>query len=272
MRRGFMLMELLAVIVILSIISLIAIPMITNIITDSKEKSNKEGLNLYIDTVSKRIANSNLDILYNPDICTIQSTGDLLCLKDDEELYVDEEKTNKILKIEMKGTTPSEGKLYFTNGKIVTGKNILYNGLYYQIKNGIISEGTKEKKALITKVYLADIPAVGANKIKHANGNEISSTVGNFWQIPYVEGIHIVTGTNKGWVENNYPPFLVETNGTLIVPEYTGYENETYFSVSYKYETILTGYDKNSTIYINTNRYLDKTNYRELVYYEFEDD
>lgn len=272
MKRGFTLIELLAVIVILAIIALIAVPVLLNIINDTKNSSKKESIKLYLDTVTKTIGRQNLKLKYEPDTCTIQDSGDLICEKNSEELYVDEEKTNKILKIEMEGTTPSEGKLYFTNGKIVTGKNILYNGLYYQIKNEIISEGTKEKKALIIKVYLADIPAVGANKIKHANGNEISSTVGNFWKIPYVEGIHIVTGTNKGWVANNYPPFLVETNGTLIVPKYTGYEDETYFSVSYKYETTLTGYDKNSTIFINTNRYLNTTSYRELVYYEFENE
>ena len=150
--KGFTLIELLAVIVILAIISIIAIPVVIDMINNSKEKSNKEGLNLYIDTVTKRIANSNLDILYNPDTCIIQSTGDLLCLKDDEELYVDEEKTNKILEIKMNGKKPSEGTLYFTNGKITTGENIKYNDLYYTITNGTVSKGSNEKTNIITGV------------------------------------------------------------------------------------------------------------------------
>ena len=166
MKKGFTLVELLAVIVILAIISIIAIPVVIDIINNSKEKSNKEGLNLYIDTVSKRIANSNLDILYNPDICTIQSTGDLLCLKNDEELYVDEEKTNKILEIKMNGKKPSEGTIYFTNGKITTGENILYNDLYYTITNGTVSKGLNEKTDIITGVVA---------RIKNSVGN-ISGT------------------------------------------------------------------------------------------------
>ena len=164
--KGFTLIELLAVIVILAIISIIAIPVVIDMINNSKEKSNKEGLNLYIDTVTKRIANSNLDVLYNPDTCTIQSTGDLLCLKDDEELCVDEEKTNKILEIKMNGKKPSEGTLYFTDGKITTGENIKYNDLYYTITNGVVSKGSKEKTDIITGVIA---------RIKNAVGN-ISGT------------------------------------------------------------------------------------------------
>ena len=166
MKKGFTLVELLAVIVILAIISIIAIPIVIDMINNSKEKSNKEGLNLYIDTVSKRIASSNLDVLYNPDICTIQSTGDLLCLKNDEELYVDDEKTNKILEIKMNGKKPSEGTLYFTDGKITTGENIKYNDLYYTITNGVVSKGSKEKTDIITGVV---------ERIKNSVGN-ISGT------------------------------------------------------------------------------------------------
>ena len=159
--KGFTLIELLAVIVILAIISLIAIPIVIDMINNSKEKSNKEGLNLYIDTVTKRIANSNLDVLYNPDTCTIQSTGDLLCLKDDEELYVDEEKTNKILEIKINGKKPSEGTLYFSNGKITTGENIKYNDLYYTVTNGVVSKGSNEKTDIITGVIARIKNAVG---------------------------------------------------------------------------------------------------------------
>ena len=162
MKKGFTLVELLAVIVILAIISIIAIPIVIDMINNSKEKSNKEGLNLYIDTVSKRIANSNLDVLYNPDICTIQSTGDLLCLKDDEELYVDEEKTNKILEIKMNGKKPSEGTLYFTDGKITTGENIKYNDLYYTVTNGVVSKGSKEKTD-ITVAVISNIKIYAKN-------------------------------------------------------------------------------------------------------------
>ena len=69
---------------------------------------------------------------------------------------------------------------------------------------------------------------------------------------------------------NNYLPFIIETTGQLIAPEYTSYEDNVYFEGAYKYETTLTGYDSDSTIYINTDMYLKRSDYREYVYYEIE--
>ena len=44
MKNGFTLIELLAVIVILSIIALIAVPIVINIIDDTKEKAFRESI------------------------------------------------------------------------------------------------------------------------------------------------------------------------------------------------------------------------------------
>ena len=52
MKRGFTLIELLAVIVILAIITLIAVPVLLNIINDTKNSSEKESIKLYLDTVT----------------------------------------------------------------------------------------------------------------------------------------------------------------------------------------------------------------------------
>lgn len=60
MKRGFTLIELLAVIVILAIISLIAVPIVVNIISDSKENSKNRNAEIYIDTVNKSISRSQL--------------------------------------------------------------------------------------------------------------------------------------------------------------------------------------------------------------------
>ena len=46
-KKGFTLVELLAVIVILAIISLIAVPIVLDIINNSKENSKKESIELY---------------------------------------------------------------------------------------------------------------------------------------------------------------------------------------------------------------------------------
>ena len=75
-KNAFTLVELLAVIVILAIISLIAVPIVINIITDTKETSTKRSLQLYIDTVIKNISNRQTnDPDYEPDECIIQENG-----------------------------------------------------------------------------------------------------------------------------------------------------------------------------------------------------
>ena len=136
-KRGFTLIELLAVIVILAIIALIAVPIVLGIINDSKKSSEKESVKLYLDTVQKAIARQNLKEKYEPDKCKIQRDGNLECFNGETSLG--------ILNIEMKGKTPTEGEIYFNSGKVNTVENIKYDGLFYQMSNGTISNGTTEK-------------------------------------------------------------------------------------------------------------------------------
>ena len=60
-KKGFTLIELLAVIVILAIIALIATPIILNIISDSKEESNKRSVEFYGKAVEQAIAKFQLN-------------------------------------------------------------------------------------------------------------------------------------------------------------------------------------------------------------------
>ena len=59
-NKGFTLMELLAVIVILAIIALIATPIILNIIKNSKEESEKRSIEMYADSLKNSIAKYQL--------------------------------------------------------------------------------------------------------------------------------------------------------------------------------------------------------------------
>lgn len=54
MKRGFTLIELLAAIVILSIISIIAVPIVLNIITDVKIKATEQSVNEIIDSLKQQ--------------------------------------------------------------------------------------------------------------------------------------------------------------------------------------------------------------------------
>ena len=59
-KKAFTLIELLSVIVILAIISLIATPIILNIISDAREESNKRSVELYASAVKNAVATEQL--------------------------------------------------------------------------------------------------------------------------------------------------------------------------------------------------------------------
>lgn len=110
--KGFTLIELLAVIVILAIIALIAVPIILNMIGDSKEQANKRGKELYLEAVTQAIARKNLTEEFNPSTCKVKNDGNLTC-------------DGKELTVEVNGTKPCAGTINFDNGSIVS-KIILY--------------------------------------------------------------------------------------------------------------------------------------------------
>ena len=120
---GFTLIELLAVIVILAIISLIAVPIVINIINDSKKSSDEQAVELYLDTVEKTITKKQLnDPNFNPDKCEIKDNGDLKCYKNNELIDT--------LQVEMKGKKPNKGEITILNNKF-NYKNIWFNNKKY---------------------------------------------------------------------------------------------------------------------------------------------
>ena len=104
-EKGFTLIELLAVIVILAIIALIATPIILGIIKDSKEESNKRSAELYIDAVEQAMARKNLNGEFKPDLCDIDTNGNLDC----DGIPLD---------VEVDGKVPSNGWIYISDGTI----------------------------------------------------------------------------------------------------------------------------------------------------------
>ena len=59
-RKGFTLIELLAVIVILAIIALIAVPIVLDVIKDSRESSKKRSIEIYGSAVEQAISNAEI--------------------------------------------------------------------------------------------------------------------------------------------------------------------------------------------------------------------
>lgn len=79
MNKGFTLVELLGVIIILAVIATITTPIVLNIIEDAKEKSIEVSLNKYIDTVKNDISNYNGNNSLKNAECLIESDGNLNC-------------------------------------------------------------------------------------------------------------------------------------------------------------------------------------------------
>ena len=111
MKKGFTLIELLAVIVILAIIALIAVPIVVNIINDSKKESKKRSIDLYMDTVQKRITGENMKVKYDPEKCEIQENGNVKCYAGGEVIKTSTGEDE--LKIEMNGKKPEAGIITF---------------------------------------------------------------------------------------------------------------------------------------------------------------
>ena len=103
MKKGFTLIELLAVIVILAIIALIATPIILGIIEDSRRQSAIDSAELYVDGLSKYIANKNQTTEFMPSRCVVGDT--VAC-------------DNVAIDYKVGGEKPISGYINYNNGLI----------------------------------------------------------------------------------------------------------------------------------------------------------
>ena len=97
-NKGFTLVELLAVIVILALIALIATPIILNVINDAKKQAAKDSAYGYMDAVEKYIVSSELED------------------KSIQDGTYRVEELNK--KISVKGSTPDNGNIEIKNSSV----------------------------------------------------------------------------------------------------------------------------------------------------------
>ena len=121
-NKGFTLVELLAVIVILALIALIATPIILNVINDAKKQAAKDSAYGYMDAVEKYIVSSELE---------------------DESIQdgrYSVEELNK--KISVKGSTPDNGNIEIKNSS-VKSYDIGIDG--YVVNNGEVKKVSTTK-------------------------------------------------------------------------------------------------------------------------------
>ena len=117
-KKGFTLVELLAVIVILAIIALIATPIILNVIDDAKTNAAKNSAYGYIDALEKVNAQ---DMLSSESINVLSGT---YTISNDGTLTHDE----KAVTVKFKGTKQTGGTLTYADGKLSSGSSIIVDG------------------------------------------------------------------------------------------------------------------------------------------------
>ena len=121
-NKGFTLVELLAVIVILALIALIATPIILNVINDAKKQAAKDSAYGYMDAVEKYIVSSELED------------------KSIQDGTYRVEELNK--KISVKGSTPDNGTIKIENSS-VKSYDIGIDG--YVVRNGKVEKVSTTK-------------------------------------------------------------------------------------------------------------------------------
>ena len=122
-NKGFTLVELLAVIVILALIALIATPIILNVINDAKKQAAKDSAYGYMDAVEKYIVSSELEDESIPD--GTYSVEDL-----------------NSMGVSVKGSTPDNGTIKIES-KTVKSYDIGIDG--YAVSNGEVDKVSTTK-------------------------------------------------------------------------------------------------------------------------------
>ena len=131
-NKGFTLVELLAVIVILALIALIATPIILNVINDAKKQAAKDSAYGYMDAVEKYIVSSELEDK---------------SIKD--RTYSVEELNS--MGVSVKGSTPDNGNIEIKEGA-VKNYNLGIDG-YYITKDEVKKVSTTKSFKNGTAVY-----------------------------------------------------------------------------------------------------------------------
>lgn len=121
MKKGFTLVELLAVIVILSLIALITIPMVLGTVNKSEDSADKRSAENYRRAVKNAIAKENLNgNRFFPDQCTViesgENQGNLNCTMPSGN--------SQVMKIKIEGNVPKRGTIVFEGGEPI--KTTLY--------------------------------------------------------------------------------------------------------------------------------------------------
>ena len=166
-KRGFTIIELLAVIIILAVVALIMTPIVANIIKDAKVGAVERSAEIYVDNARTAIAAARID-------GTIVEEGEYL-IQEDGSICPKEGgcEKNKIV-VEMLGDIPTEGTLFVEKETVLNYRNIKFTDGYASLgeKGALGSETPTPICTAVKKATRGNVP-----KGEYANGDEYKCEV-----------------------------------------------------------------------------------------------
>ena len=246
-NKGFTLIELLAIIVILAIIAVITVPIILNVIDNSKKGAAKDSTYGYKDAVNKFYVSE----LYNDQ--NLKLNGDYT-ITDKGELS---DGTNTY-PIPFSGNAPTGGTLTYENNVLKSGY-ILIDGYKATIENGeltTVEKGSNTSTDETSKFggqIITDIPSKGHTGVKaivYLDPTNLSNKCNEELALANVNEKGSPTGIKSGcmkWYaykdENGYYTMLLDHNTTASVAwsaqedyEQTGSQTTTPSDVGIEYD------------------------------------
>lgn len=123
-NKGYTLVELLAVIIILSVIILITTPTVLKTVNKARKEANNISVKSYIKAVEQTYIKENINKNFDPNMCEIQSNGNLICNDSNEEIKIDAE-----------GSRPTSGTILMYEGKVLDASIINFSDKKYLYKD-----------------------------------------------------------------------------------------------------------------------------------------
>ena len=149
MKRGFTLVELLAVLIVLGLIALIITPIMISTINDSKKAAIIRSAEMYVKGVEFSIKNQDIIENFDPDKCTVVDFNHIRC-------------NGSLIDVDIEKTDISSGNIYLKNDTIETADLCINNKLveYVDDKYEIYDVGSCDNYITVNPILSGMTPVI----------------------------------------------------------------------------------------------------------------